>query len=105
MITSLKVVIIRIITLFCDPNLNSLFNQFNISSHTHDFEDPGNVVKCKYYNLEEVQTMKITNKTPAPAPPPPSQRGNGGSEIFARKGGVRQNEGGLSRNGGVAMLY
>ena len=41
------------------PNLNSLFNQFNKSSQTHDFEDPGNVVKCKHYNLEEVQTMKI----------------------------------------------
>ena len=62
MITSFKLVIIRIVTLFCDPNLNSLFNQFNISSQTHDFEDPGNIVNCKYYNLEEVQTMKIPNK-------------------------------------------
>ena len=44
------------------PNLNSLFNQFNNSSQFHDFKDPENVVKCKYYNLEEVQTMKIPNK-------------------------------------------
>ena len=44
------------------PNLNSLFNQFNNSSQIHDFKDPENVVKCKYYNLEEVQTMKIPNK-------------------------------------------
>ena len=43
-------------------NLNSLFNQFNNSFQFHDFKDPGNVVKCKYYNLEEVQTMKIPNK-------------------------------------------
>ena len=44
------------------PNLNKLFNQFNNSSQTNDFEDPENVVKYKYYNLEEVQTMKIPNK-------------------------------------------
>ena len=44
------------------PNLNSLFNQFKNSSQIYDFKDPENVVNCKYYNLEEVQTMKITNK-------------------------------------------
>ena len=44
------------------PNLKSLFNQFNNSSQIHDFKDPENVVNCKYYNLEEVQTMKIPNK-------------------------------------------
>ena len=43
------------------PNLNSLFNQFNNSSQIHDFKDPENVVNCKYYNLEEIQTMKIPN--------------------------------------------
>ena len=43
-------------------NLNPLFNQFNNSSQIHDFKDPENVVNCKYYNLEEVQTMKIPNK-------------------------------------------
>ena len=49
------------------PNLNSLFNQFNNSSQFHDFKDPENVVKCKYYNLEEVQTMKIPNKKSSPS--------------------------------------
>ena len=44
------------------PNLNSVFSQINISYQTHDFKDPKNVVKCKYYNLEEIQTMKIPNK-------------------------------------------
>ena len=44
------------------PNLNSLFNQFNNSSQIHDFKDSENIVSCKYYNLEEVQTMKIPNK-------------------------------------------
>ena len=44
------------------PNLNSLFNQFNNSSQIHDFKDRDNVANCKYYNLEEVQTMKIPNK-------------------------------------------
>ena len=44
------------------PNLNSLFNQFNNSSQIHDFKDPENVVSCKHYNLEEVETMKIPNK-------------------------------------------
>ena len=43
------------------PNLSSLFNQYNNSSQIYDFRDPENVVKCKYYNLEEVQTMKIPN--------------------------------------------
>ena len=44
------------------PSLNSLFNHFNDSSQTHDFKDPENFVKQKYYNLEEVQTMKVPNK-------------------------------------------
>ena len=44
------------------PNLNSLFNQFNNSSEIHDFKDPENVVNCKYFKLEEVQTMKIPDK-------------------------------------------
>ena len=38
-------------------NLKSLFNQFNNSSQIHDFKDPENVVSCKYYNLEDVQTI------------------------------------------------
>ena len=43
-------------------NLNTLFNQFNTSSQTYGFKDLENVIKCKYYNIEEVQTMKIPNK-------------------------------------------
>ena len=42
--------------------MNSLFNQFNDSPQTHDFKDLENVVKSKYYNLEEVQAMKIPKK-------------------------------------------
>ena len=45
--------------------MNSLFNQFNNSSQTHDFKYPENVVKFKYYNLEKLQTMKISNKKSA----------------------------------------
>ena len=44
------------------PSLSSLFNQFNNIPQTHDHKDPGNVVRCKYYGLEEVQSMKISNK-------------------------------------------
>ena len=42
--------------------MNSLFNQFNNSSQIHDFKDPENIVKCQFYNLEVVKTMKIPNK-------------------------------------------
>ena len=42
--------------------MNTLFNQFNNSSQTNDFKDPENIVQCKYYNLGEVQIMKIPNK-------------------------------------------
>ena len=44
------------------PSLSSLFNQFNTIPQTNDHKDPENVVKCKYYDLEEVQSMKIPNK-------------------------------------------
>ena len=43
-------------------SLNSLFNQFNNIPQTHDQKDPESVVRCKYYDLEEVQSMKIPNK-------------------------------------------
>ena len=52
----------NLIVLNPPPNLNSLFNQFNNSPQFHGSKDPVNVVKCKYYNLEEVQTLKIPNK-------------------------------------------
>ena len=45
------------------PSLSSLFNQFNSIPQTHDHKDPENVVRCKYYDLEEVQSMKTPNKT------------------------------------------
>ena len=45
--------------------MNPLFKQFNNSSRTHDFKDPENVGKCKYYNLGEFQTLKIPNKKSA----------------------------------------
>ena len=47
-------------------NLNILFNQSNTSSQTHGFKDLEKFVKCKYYNIEEVQTMKIPNKKVLP---------------------------------------
>ena len=42
-------------------SLSSLFNQFNLRQ-THNHRDPDNVVRCKYYDLEEFQSMKIPNK-------------------------------------------
>ena len=44
------------------PRLSSLFNQFYNLTQTHNHKDPENVVRCKYYDLEEVQSMKIPNK-------------------------------------------
>ena len=43
-------------------SLNSLCNQFNNIPQTHDQKDPESVVSCKYDDLEEVQSMKISNK-------------------------------------------
>ena len=44
------------------PSLNSLINQFNNTPQMHNHKDPENVLRCKYYDLEEVQSMKIPNK-------------------------------------------
>ena len=44
------------------PSLSSLLYQFNNIPNTDDHKDPENVVRCKYYDLEEVQSMKIPNK-------------------------------------------
>ena len=44
------------------PSLSSLFNQFNNVPQTNDHEDPKNGVTCKYYDLDEVQSMKIPIK-------------------------------------------
>ena len=34
---------------------------------THDHKDPKNVVRCKYHDLEEIQSMKIPNKNSCPS--------------------------------------
>ena len=44
------------------PSLSSLFNQFNNIHQSYDHKDHENVVRCKYYDLEEFQSMKIPNK-------------------------------------------
>ena len=44
------------------PSLTSLFNQFNNIPQIHDHKDPESVVRCKYYDLEEVQSMNIRNR-------------------------------------------
>ena len=44
------------------PSLSLLFNQFNDIPRTHDHKDPENIVRCKYYDLKELQSMKIPNK-------------------------------------------
>ena len=45
------------------PSSSSLFNQFNNIHQKYDHKDPENVVKCKCYDLEEVQSMKFLIKT------------------------------------------
>ena len=44
------------------PSLSSLFNQFNNIPQIHDHKDPENVVRCKYFDLQEIQSMKIPYK-------------------------------------------
>ena len=38
------------------------FNQFNNITENHTNNDPNNVVECRYYDTEEIQTLKIPNK-------------------------------------------
>ena len=47
------------------PSLSSLFNQFNNIPQTHDHEDPENVARCKYYDLEDGIQWKFLIKTVA----------------------------------------
>ena len=42
--------------------LSSLFNQFNNVPQTLYHKDPENFVRCKSYDLEQVQSMKIPNE-------------------------------------------
>ena len=44
-------------------NLSQLFNQFNNITENHTNKDPDNVVKCIYYDIEEIQTLNIPNKS------------------------------------------
>ena len=44
-------------------NLSQLFNQFDNTNKNHTNKDPDNVVKCRYYDIEEIQTLKIPNKS------------------------------------------
>ena len=43
-------------------NLKLLVNQFNNNASPEDNTDPENVVQSKYYDTDELQTMKIPNK-------------------------------------------
>ena len=43
-------------------NLNLLLNQFNNNASPEYNTDPENVVQSKYYDIDELQTMKISNK-------------------------------------------
>ena len=49
------------------PSLSSLFKQFNNIPKTHVHKDLENVVRCKYYDSEEVQSMKVPNKNCCPS--------------------------------------
>ena len=42
-------------------SLSSLVNQFNNIPQTHNHKVHKNIVKCKFYDSEEVQSMKISN--------------------------------------------
>ena len=44
-------------------NLSQTFNQFNDITENHTNRDPRNVVKCRYYDIEEFQTLNIPNKS------------------------------------------
>ena len=44
-------------------NLSQLFNQFNNTTENHTNKDSDNAVKCRYYDIEEIQTLKIPNKS------------------------------------------
>ena len=44
-------------------NLSQLFNQFNNITENHTNRDPDNVAKCRYYDIEEIQTLNIPNKS------------------------------------------
>ena len=43
-------------------NLKLLVNQFNNNAFPEDNTDPENVFQSTYYDIDELQTMKIPNK-------------------------------------------
>ena len=43
-------------------NLKFLVNQFNNNASPEENTDPENIVQSKYYDIDELQTMKIPNK-------------------------------------------
>ena len=43
-------------------NLKFLVNQFNNNASPEESTDPENIVQSKYYDIDELQTMKIPNK-------------------------------------------
>ena len=43
-------------------NLRQLFNQFNNGTENYRRRDPDNAVKCRYYIIEEIQTLNIPKK-------------------------------------------
>ena len=43
-------------------DLSQLFKQFNNITENHTNRDPDNAVKCRYYVIEEIQTLNIPNK-------------------------------------------
>ena len=44
-------------------NLSQLLNQFNNITKNHTNRNPDNVVKCRYYDIEEIQALNIPNKS------------------------------------------
>ena len=44
-------------------NLSQLFNQFNNATENHTNKDLDNAVQCRYYDKDEIQTLKIPNKS------------------------------------------
>ena len=62
-ITSIIVYSTSTLVLEQPANLSQLFNQFNDITDNHTNRDPDNVVKCRYYDIDEIQTLDIPNKS------------------------------------------
>ena len=42
---------------------HQLFNLFNNITENHTNRDPDNVVKCRFYDIEKIQTLNVPNKS------------------------------------------